>query len=445
MKKFALIVMAMFLFVLNVQAAKHVKSDFLSVIKDSGVDTESIAVSIKSAEGGKAVYSLNNKMLMNPASVQKVITTPAMVEALGEDYMFSTEIYSRGEDAFLIKLGADPYLTSTDLRKLANYIKLDTKKVYIDDSVLDNKTWGEGWQWDDDMNPLMPRFGSYNLDKNLIKLTIMPPEGNAPAVIINPSRYPLVFFNNIKAGDKTDVQVYRDNAVSANTIMLSGTVARPTTVFIPANNLKRYFDVQLTRTLENKKVYLKDAFVSDKQTSADKYLDKVTHDMDSAVSDIFKNSNNMVTETLFKLAGKKYCNLETGTDASGIKMFNDYCLRNKLDNSRIRITDASGVSKNNLVSADFVTDVLYVNKDNKIMEKLPAPGEGTLTHRMLTIKDNLRAKTGTLSDISSIAGYLTSKSGKKYVFCIMINDMKLSSADKKMLEDFLIREAYLRL
>lgn len=445
MKKFALIIIAMFLFGLNVQAAKPVKSDFMSVIKDSGVDTESIAVSIKSADGGKAVYSLNDKMLMNPASVQKVITTPAMVETLGEDYKFSTEIYSRGEDSFLIKLGADPYLTSTDLRKLANYIKLDTKKVYIDDSVLDNKTWGEGWQWDDDMNPLMPRFGSYNLDKNLIKLTIMPPEGNAPAVIINPSRYPLVFFNNIKAGDKTDVQVYRDNAVSANTIMLSGTVARPTTVFIPANNLKRYFDVQLTRTLENKKVYLKDAFVSDKQSSSDKYLDKVTHDMDSAVNDIFKNSNNMVTETLFKLAGKKYCNLETGTDASGIKMFNDYCLRNKLDNSRIRITDASGVSKNNLVSADFVTDVLYVNKDNKIMEKLPAPGEGTLTHRMLTIKDNLRAKTGTLSDISSIAGYLTSKSGKKYVFCIMINDMKLSSADKKMLEDFLIREAYLRL
>lgn len=445
MKKFALIVMAMFLFALNVQAAKPVKSDFLSVIKESGVDTESIAVSIKSADGGKAVYSLNDKMLMNPASVQKVITTPAMVETLGEDYMFSTEIYSRGEDSFLIKLGADPYLTSTDLRKLANYIKLDTKKVYIDDSVLDNKTWGEGWQWDDDMNPLMPRFGSYNLDKNLIKLTIMPPEGNAPAVIINPSRYPLVFFNNIKAGDKTDVHVYRDNAVSANTIMLSGTVARPTTVLIPANNLKRYFDVQLTRTLENKKVYLKDAFVSDKQTSSDKYLDKVTHDMNSAVNDIFKNSNNMVTETLFKLAGKKYCNLETGTDASGIKMFNDYCLRNKLDNSRIRITDASGVSKNNLVSADFVTEVLYVNKDNKIMEKLPAPGEGTLTHRMLTIKDNLRAKTGTLSDISSIAGYLTSKSGKKYVFCIMINDMKLSSADKKMLEDFLIREAYLRL
>lgn len=445
MKKIALVLFAMFLFGLNAYAAKPVKSDFWSVIKDSGVDTESIAVSIKSVNDGKSVYSLNDKMLMNPASVQKAITMPAIMETLGEDYKFSTEVYSRGNESFVIKLGADPYLSSSDLRSLANYIKLDTKKVYIDDRILDNKTWGEGWQWDDDMNPLMPRFGAYNLDKNLIKLTIMPPEGNAPAVIINPSRYPLVFFNNIKLGNKTDVQVYRDSAVSANTIMLTGTVARPTTIFIPANNLKRYFEVQLTRVLENKKVYLKDSFISDKSVSSDKYLDKVTHDVDLAVDDVLKNSNNMVTETMFKLAGKKYGNLETGTDASGIKMFNDYCVRHKIDNSRIRITDASGVSKNNLVSADFVTDVLYVNRDNKIMEKLPAPGEGTLTHRMLTIKDNLKAKTGTLSDVSSIAGYLTTKSGKKYVFCIMINDMKLSSADKKMLEDFLIREAYLRL
>ena len=61
------------------------------------------------------------------------------------------------------------------------------------------------------------------------------------------------------------------------------------------------------------------------------------------------------------------------------------------------------------------------------------------------IKDNLKAKTGTLSDLSSIAGYLTTKSGKKISFCIIINDIKLSDSDKKMLEDFILREAYLRL
>ena len=126
-------------------------------------------------------------------------------------------------------------------------------------------------------------------------------------------------------------------------------------------------------------------------------------------------------------------------------MFNEYCVKNKLDNSRIRITDASGVSKNNLVSTDFVSEFLVKSKNNYAMQYLATPGEGTLTHRMLQIKNNLRAKTGTLSDVSSIAGYLTSKSGKNYAFCIITNDIKLSESDKKMLEDYIIREAYLRL
>ena len=219
----------------------------------------------------------------------------------------------------------------------------------------------------------------------------------------------------------------------------------PTVISIPVNNLQRYFTVQLTRNLEDRNIYLKHAYVPNKLSDSDILIQEVTHGIDIAINDVLKNSNNLVSETMFKLAGGKYLGLETGTDNAAIKMFNDYCVRNNLDNSRIRITDGSGVSKNNLVSADFVTEFLGVNKDNKIMESLPKPGEGTLTHRMLPIKDNLRAKTGTLSDVSAIAGYLTSKSGKKYTFCIITNDMKLSESDKKMLEDFIIREAYLRL
>ncbi len=444
MKKILSIILVMFAFVLNVQA-KAVKKDFSTVIDESGVDIESIAVSIKNADNGKVIYGLNDKMLMNPASVQKILTTPVSYEILGEDYLFSTKLYSRGDDCYLLKLGADPYLNSKDLNELAKNIKRDTQRIFIDDKVLDNKTWGEGWQWDDDMNILMPKFGAYNLDKNLVKLTIIPSQDGQFATIINPSKYPLVFFNHITTGDKTNIDIHRDNNISANTLMLSGTVARPTTVYIPVNNLQRYFYVQLTKTLENRKIYLKHAFIPSKLSESDVLCAEISHEINRAVDDILKNSNNLVSETMFKLAGGKYLGLDTGSDSAGIKMFNDYCVKHKLDNSRIRITDASGVSKNNLVSADFITEFLGINKNNSIMDRLPKPGEGTLTHRMLPIKDNLKAKTGTLSDLSSIAGYLTAKSGKKYTFCIMINDMKLSASDKKMLEDFIIREAYLRL
>ena len=423
---------------------KSVKSDFENVINNSGVDIESISISIKNADNNKVVYSLNDKMLMNPASVQKILTTPVVAEVLGEDYTFTTSIYSRGED-YILKLGADPYLTTTDLKKLLKNVSKEANKLSIDDRILDSKTWGEGWQWDDDMNILMPRFGSYNLDKNLIKITILPAEDGQFATIMNPSKYPLVFFNHIIKGDKTELDIRRDNAISANTLMLSGTVARPTAVYIPTNNLQGYFNVQLKRALEDRSIYLKTVPTVEKVNSDDILRAEVTHSLDAAINDILKNSNNLVSETVFKLAGARYLGLETGSDSAGIKMFNDYCVKNNLDNSRIRITDASGVSKNNLVSTDFVTDFLVLNKNNKLMDRLAKPGEGTLTHRMLPIKDFLRAKTGTLSDTSSIAGYLRTRNGKNLTFCIIMNDMKLSTSDKKMLEDYILREAYLKL
>ena len=100
------------------------------------------------------------------------------------------------------------------------------------------------------------------------------------------------------------------------------------------------------------------------------------------------------------------------------------------------------MSKNNLLDADFISEFLVKNKDNKAYESMAAPGRGTLSNRMIPLKNNLKAKTGTLSDISAIAGYLTSKSGQKYAFAILINDPSTKDFQKKSFEDYLIREMY---
>ena len=442
MKK--ILTLLMMLFLCTQVNAKAVKRDFSSVINESGVEKNAIAISIKDLNSGKPVYELNEKILMHPASVQKLLTLVPAIEVLGEDYEFSTEIYKRGDDAYLIKLGADPYFSSSDLKKLVSNVDIATKKIFIDDSILEKKDWGEGWQWDDDMNVLMPKFNSYNMDKNLIKITIMPTASGEAPTIINPSKYPLVFFNHVVTGKENNVKVTRDNSVSNNTLILDGTVNKPVTIYIPTNNLKRYFDIKLTNALADRKVYLKQNFIIDKRQDSDVILGRVTHPISDAIDDVLKNSNNMVSETVSKLAGGKAYE-DKGSDLYGIKVFNAYCKKIGLDNSKIRITDASGVSKNNLLNADFVSEFLLKNKDNKIIESLPSPGEGTLTHRMIPLKNNLRAKTGTHSDTSAIAGFLTTKNGNKYAFCIIINDTTSTIPDMKTLEDYLIREAYLRL
>jgi D-alanyl-D-alanine carboxypeptidase/D-alanyl-D-alanine-endopeptidase (penicillin-binding protein 4) len=440
MKKI-IVLFVSFLLITGGVFAKTAKVDFDSVIKNSDVDRNSISISIKDINSGKTVYSLNDKILRNPASVQKLIMTPIALDEIGANYTFSTQLYDRGNNTYLIKLGADPYLTSTDLKQLVSKIEPTVSKIYIDDSILDTKTWGEGWQWDDDLNISMPKFSSYNLDKNLIKITVIPPEKDGLATIINPSKYPLVFFNNITKGNSTNIKVSRDNEVSANTIVLNGTVARATTIYIPTNNLRRYFELQLTKSLEDRKIYLKDSFGYDKKKNSDILKSEISHELN--LDDILKQSNNMIAETIFKIAGAKHSSLQTGTDSAGIKMINDYCVKHNLDNSRIKIADGSGVSKNNLLTADFVTEFLLLNKDNSGLKHLPTSGEGTLTLRMAPLKNNLRAKTGTLSDVSSIAGYITTKNNKNYAFCILTNDTQLSTSDKKMLEDFILRELYL--
>ena len=239
MKKILAFLISMFLLTALSAEAKAVKKDLSNIIDEFGVDKDSISISIKNADNGKNIYSLNDKILMNPASVQKILTTPVVVDTLGESYEFSTELYSRDKEA-VIKLGADPYLTTKELRTLVNALDKDITGIYVDDRALDNKTWGEGWQWDDDMNVLMPRFSSYNMDKNLVKLTIVPTK-EPFAMILNPSKYPLVFFNNVVKGDTTKLDIHRDSAISPNTLVLSGTVARPTAVYIPTVDLKRYF------------------------------------------------------------------------------------------------------------------------------------------------------------------------------------------------------------
>ena len=128
MKKIFAIFISLFMLTTNFSLAKSVKRDFSSVINESGVEKNSISVSIKDLNTGKAVYELNEKLLMHPGSIQKILTLIPAIEVLGEDYEFSTEIYKRDNNTYLIKLGADPYLTSSDLAKLAGQMNFETTK-----------------------------------------------------------------------------------------------------------------------------------------------------------------------------------------------------------------------------------------------------------------------------------------------------------------------------
>ena len=194
-KKIGILAVLISVFSANLCFAKGLTDDLNNVISNSNIKKGCVSVSIKSLESKKTVYELNQNVPMPPASIQKLITTIPAVKTLGDDYKFETKLYKDTERNYLIVLGADPYLQSKDLKTLTKKMPAEVKSVSIDDTVIDKMEWGEGWQWDDDINPLMPKFSAYNLDRNTIKIFLEPTEQNAPANVIFDKEYPTTFIN----------------------------------------------------------------------------------------------------------------------------------------------------------------------------------------------------------------------------------------------------------
>ena len=91
----------------------------------------------------------------------------------------------------------------------------------------------------------------------------------------------------------------------------------------------------------------------------------------------------------------------------------------------------------------FLKAKYYEDNIADFKNAMVSPGEGTLERRMLYFKDNLKVKTGTLSGVSALAGYITTRRGNVLAFDIMVNDFKASFYDKKNLEEQILRQIYM--
>jgi len=415
------------------------------------INKSAVSISIKDAQTGQKIYTLNDRAPRQPASTLKVITTSASLNTLGANYQFSTKLYKSTNNDLYLKLGADPFLKSDDLKQLITTAKnkeITPKNFYIDDSIFDNMEWGEGWQWDDDLNPYMPKFSAYNIDGNIINVEITPQKiGVAPNIIVKPF-YPITIMNLMTSSkDYNNIYFERNNSIAPNIINAKGHITKQQTVKLPVNSPQLYFKLRLQEVIRSRKMDYYNPLITGILPEDNIYLvDEINNPMSSALKEILKNSNNLVAETVFKLAGATYME-SSGSAQNSYAMLKDYLEKLELNTDDIKIVDGSGVSKNNLMTSDFMTSFLvklYNNEDfQTIGQYLPIPGEGTLKNRMLYFKDNLKAKTGTLADTSAITGFITTRAGKVYVFDIMIQDAKTSESDKKNIEEQILRQVYM--
>jgi D-alanyl-D-alanine carboxypeptidase len=166
--------------------------------------------------------------------------------------------------------------------------------------------------------------------------------------------------------------------------------------------------------------------------------------MREIVALINKPSDNLLTEITLKTLGKEIRG--EGTTTAGVQVLREFLQSAGLEMGAVHIVDGSGLSRINGVSPEnFVRLLEYMHRSPHaeiFRESLPVYGiDGTLRNRLrgTPVQGNSYAKTGSLNRVSSLSGYLRTKSGRWLAFSIIMNAYNASASDARALQDQLMQ------
>lgn len=149
------------------------------------------------------------------------------------------------------------------------------------------------------------------------------------------------------------------------------------------------------------------------------------------IAETNRKSNNLYAETLMKTLGKEYCG--SGCYDSSYVAVRGLLEETGVTGHRTIIRDGSGLSRENLLSADFLCDLLLKMTLSPSFEdffnSLPRPGGiGTLEYEMqsvpFSIKDRIRMKSGSMGGVRCLSGYIIPETGARedmIIFSLLVN------------------------
>jgi D-alanyl-D-alanine carboxypeptidase/D-alanyl-D-alanine-endopeptidase (penicillin-binding protein 4) len=425
-------------------------------LKKELFDTTLIAIQADNLSKGKTLFKKNEKLLLHPASNMKLITSAAGLIFLGEDYNFSTKLFYDGEiinDTLCGNLifvgGCDPDFTINDfypfLNEIKNYgIKYVQGNLIGDISFKDEIYWGKGWMWDDDPSSDAPRLSAFNLNDNCVIFNVK----NGKYEIEPKTNFVKVFHLT----DSDEFIIDRNWMEGKNEIIIKGKTKTLSSTQINVVNPELYFLTVFREILDSNSIRISgQTELLNLNNDYDNLIYSFDRELKDVLTNLNKTSDNLSAEMVLFAMGEKYFG-KPSTFEKGIKIIQMLIDSLKLKSSNYRIVDGSGVSHYNLVSVELIMRLLkYMynqpeNIFNTFLNSLPISGiDGTLKNRMKNevTYSKVFAKTGTLSGVSCLSGYMKNQKGEMIAFSIFIQNFVGSSKQARDIQDDICKIIYL--
>ncbi len=441
------------------------------VINGHKIPSDSYSLYVRDVTETTPALAVNETVAFNPASVIKIIPTLAALELLGPGYRWKTEVYTLGkvndgvlQGDLLLKGHGDPHLVIEDFRKLLEELRRRGLKEISGDLLLD-PSWFDVPAADPGAFDNRP-FHSYN---------VLP-----HALLVN---FKAVRFHFYPSANGRDVRVHSEPELVGlnidNRLRLRkrscGGFQRGITVTVPDGNTaakvifsgrfpNRCRHYILTRALLTPETYAYGAFKSIWQqlggtiagqvrtaaapTAGRPYLVHDSKPLAVIIRHINKFSNNVMTRQLLLTLGAELQE-PPGTAGKGVQALDDYLTGLGLDVHGLHIDNGAGLSREVRVSAQLLADVLQRGWDiphaPEFISSLAITGVDGTARRRLSNKAAAGAahvKTGTIDEVSAIAGYVHAQSGRDFIVVGMLNRKLAHKGHGKELMNALVSWVY---
>lgn len=405
--------------------------------QQEGMKHAAVGVSVKNVATGKVVYEHNAAMSLRPASVLKLFPTSLALKQKGDSLTFQTKVFYTGgikegvlHGNIVIEAGGDPCLDSKYFkdavfmkRLVDSIVGLGIKRV--EGTILvegENQPFIPGsWLWEDVANYYAALYHSFNYRDNTYTLTLASgkPGTRTRIVSVVPSIPGVKLHNEVLSSLKQQDDAWIYGGPEAATLLVRGTIPANRSAFAVKGAMHR--PASVFRAEIEKELKARGVLLEKKKGTFTGHYELFTMESPLLKEIVFytnKNSVNLFAEALGALVS---------TSDFALTVKEELCAIG-IDSSGITIKDACGLSTSNALPAQTMTDLLvWANSHlgDSFVASLPRGGvdRGLRVYSAdPVLGGNLRAKTGSMSGVRALAGYLSTRKGEMLAFTIFVNN-----------------------
>ena len=443
----------------------QLSAEIKTIIETSRASNAFWAVQIRDGDG-KVIEDLNGDKLVRPASNLKLLTSGALLDRMGPYFNFETTLYGRGEQVedvwigdLLIEGVGDPSIdgrfynddpfyvfekwVNTLLSRGISRIEGD---IFGFDGLFDDVPYPRGWEWDDLSYYYAPEISALSFNSNVVNLEVTAegPVGSNPDIVWSPFNTPYVEFVNeqIITPPGTRFEESYRRIMGTNTIVLRSTIPQGyyETEPLTVSNPSQYFLDSFLRYLELRGIEVMGSISieSDFYKWSNEGLVPIdihrSEPLYRLIERLNQESDNFYTEMLIKKLGHLEYNVQ-GTTELGLEVLKQYMHEMRFDTSAVNLRDGSGMAPATLLNLSDFNRYLHLLKGYDffpyIYNSMAVAGEsGTLGHRFRNtpMRGNFVGKTGFVSGVRALSGYLTTASGEELTISLVTNNYSVRTS-----------------